>query len=184
MAIADETGDKLLERKILGESPLVNGNIILEQIGKSLYFRISNDSGKNTIRCMDISSIIDANEFIDIAKRIEKSGKEILVNRMGVYVWDFEHKLHGAVRLSREWKFTHDKENIHYYRHDININGYEFIYYPETISSIGAANIYDVPFNKGGSVYVRISYENFVDSQTDDELLETSKIQIENLRKL
>ena len=162
-----------------------DGSIILEQIGKSWYFRISGDvNGKNTVRCMEVTSLIDADEFIRIADKIEKSGYEIIVNRPAVHVWEYRHGDFGTVSLVREWKLSNDNTDLRYKRYDITINGYTFIYYLETIGNIGASNIYDIPDNQSGSVYVRIIYGNFFDSVTDEELLVNSGTQIEKLRGL
>jgi len=181
--------EQSLERVILEEYPLeFGGNIVLEQIGSSLYFRITSFRGgieeKQTIRIIDMSSIINADEFTRIVNRIERIGRNITLNisRPCVDVWEYRHNRFGIINLARE--FRPFKNFSEYTRHNITISGYTFIHYPKTIDGISAANVYDVPNNQGGNVYVRISYNGFSDNMTDEEFFEAARIQINALKNL
>jgi len=179
--------------KVEGESVKIkeseDGNIIIERIGNSIYVRFYNirswSSGGETRRYMDVTSLMNPEEFIRIGERIASIGRTEMVQKPFLDYWRYAHNRFGRISSSRELSPYWDP----YPRYDIDIDEYSFVYYPKgnnvdiTNYSLNIWN-FNVPNYQEGHIYVRIVYYDFTDSMTDEELLEVSRTKIEILKEL
>jgi len=178
-----------LESVILKEGE--NGDIVLEQIGNSVFVRFFNlrtwGGGGETRRYMDITPLMGPDDFIKISNRIKTLGREEMVQKPHLGFWRFGN-FSTAHELSPYWD--------PYPRYDISTeknssgNEYMFIYHPKGYD-VDIENYrlsiwnFNVPNYQEGHVYVLITYFNdFTDSMTDEELFEASREQVEILKGL
>ncbi|GBU22909.1 hypothetical protein R80B4_02822 [Fibrobacteres bacterium R8-0-B4] len=178
-----------LDKMKLRES--VDGKIIVEQIGKSVYVRFhdirSFGGGGETRRYMDITPLMNYDEFIRISNRIATIGQSIIVQKPHTDVWKLDN-----FSLSQELSPYWDP----FPRYDIKIenvfNDYDyflFICHPKGYVGIKNYRLdvwnFGVPNYVEKHIYVMIQYSNdFKDLITDEKLFEISRIQIERLKKL
>ena len=160
-----------------------DGNIIMERIGNSIYIHFYE---KETRRYMDITPLMSPDEFIRISNRIAAicySKEE--VQKPALDYWRYDHNLFGRIATSHELSPYWDP----YPRYDIDIDAYSFVYYPKG-NNVDIKNYwldiwnFNVPDYQENHVYVRVVYDHFTDIMTDEELFETSEIQIKKLQKL
>lgn len=163
-----------------------NGKIIVEQIGNSVYIRFYNITtwgSDETRRYMDITSMMSACEFIDIGEKITNIGIDVrnYMQKSFIESWDY-----NGISFTRELSPYWDPHP----RHDIEINGYTFVYYPDGGDKLDIErynlNIWNfhVPNYQKDHIYVRIVYNSVIDSMTDEEFFEESKNQINNLKNI
>jgi len=163
-----------------------DGKIIAEQIGNSIYVRFYNITGwdsDETRRYMDITSIMSADEFAGICKRIVNAGRDVSVfmQKPNIESWDYD-----GILFTRELSPYWDPHP----RSDITINEYTFVCYPGGGDGLDIARYrldiwnFHVPNYREGHVYVRIVYDDEMETMTDEELLEASRIKIETLKSL
>ena len=165
-----------------------DGSICMEQIGNSIYIRYYKTDdpiyGKEdyTVRYMDVTQIIDSKRFIHICKKIEHIGNYEMVQKPNTDIWSYDHKHLGEIAVVYDFYEFFGQ----YPRHEIGIDGYSFIYYPKGFDRgiddflMNHVN-FNVPNYQEGHVYVRNVYQDHMDLMTDEELLNASKIQIQNL---
>ena len=170
-----------------------DGNFFVEQIGKSIYVHFNkkifytHGSDWEIRRYMDITSILNADNFVLISKRIETIGTDISMYSTKAFTnfWEYKHSRFGRILISQEW-LTYENP---YPRQEIEIDNFAFVYYPKG-NNIDIENYlvstwnFDVPNYKEGHIYVRVVYESSMNSITDEELLEASREKIKNLKKL
>jgi hypothetical protein len=137
-----------------------NGKIIIEQIGNSIYVRfyeLTSWGSDETRRYMDVTSIINASEFISISEKIANVGIDVrnMMQKPFIESWDY-----NGISFTRELSPYWDPHP----RHDIKINEYTFLYYPIGGDQLDierySLNMWNfhVPNYQKGHVYVRIVY--------------------------
>lgn len=160
-------------------------SFILKRVGNSVIFAIRNGSERSnrTYRYMDVTSTLNADEFIRISDQIKRIGIHVEVTRPDTHFWVYEHRRFGEIETVND--FGQPKPRL-----SIEIDGFEFIYYPEggfdvrEDEELSDTWFYNVPFYQDGHVYVRIEEHHFTDTMSDEELFEATRGRINILRGL
>jgi hypothetical protein len=162
-----------------------DGNIIMERKGNSIYVRFNHGDWIETRQYMDVTSIINADEFITISEKIAKKGKDVrsLMQKPNIESWEYK-----GVEFIRELSPYWDPCP----RHDIKIDVYTFVYVPKGGDHLDIAKYrlnewnFHVPDYQEDHVYIRIVIDSMTtyEDMTDEELLEASRMQIKKLKKL
>ena len=161
------------------------GDIFLERIGNSIYVRFFYDHPE-TRRYMDITSLMNADEFMRISNRIAALGEALIVQKPSVNIWEY-----GIFSTAHELPPYWECPRYDIYISNENDKKFMFIYYPEGYDVdierywLDVWN-FNVPGYRKGHVYVMIYSDTnrFTDSLTDEELFQASEIQIQNLMKI
>jgi len=162
-----------------------DGNLKLEQIGSSMYVRFynkgSNGSAGETRRYMDITPIFCPDKFNRNSERIMNIGRNVgsFMQKPHIESWEY-----NGISFTRELSPYWDP----YPRHEIEINEFTFVYYPngENVDVTGYwLDIwnFNVPGYRKDNVYVRKLYDGITDLMTDEELFNASEMQIQNIDK-